>query len=564
MRLSVRWAVAGQGHVAAFPAVLCCLATATAGAVTVAVADAADGAMSPGAPTADELEGQLERLERLHSLGLISDRVWERRQDSLLDQLLRPATATQPAPSAISFNVKDFGATGDGSTDDSDALQAALTTASKHVATAHMSMWGPSVVFPHGSYAISRTLMISAGVALLGADEAMILQRNSSADIFYSAYVWRFRMERLRLSGGQNHLHLGTNNTDTAFWTIRDCVFSMAANASIRVIGYHEASAGTSSRYYKGSGSTQINIHDSQFFLNEQVAVNNAVMTFADVWISYCGPTNSSNKAIVENHGKLHMVRVLGVPHVIPGMKQRWIDNHAFVTLVDSRFGGEFGGMTIVINYASFVCTPYSNYQGHADGCESRGSMWNGSHWPPNKGPYPVSSTPMTGGIIRIIRCDLFSEGSSANFNGVPGLNGGGFDAMIVLQELPGRLVIRDSLGFLEYPAVPMENVGSTYKLVRVNPALDLDAQLAIAAKYPGMVAIDIDQTNQWLTDEFIGLPPELLPFSLQPVRSESAPTAGSWRQGQRVWARNVTSSGVMGWLCVRDGVPGDWKPIIL
>eukprot|EP01052_Picozoa_sp_SAG31_P008605 SAG31_NODE_437_length_15714_cov_8.527344_14_plen_335_part_00 len=331
------------------------------------------------------------------------------------------------------------------------------------------------------------------------------------------------------------------------------------------MIGYHESSVESDRRYYQGSGSTQINIHDSQFFLNEQVAVNNAVMTFSDVWISYCGPTNSSNKAIVENHGKLHMVRVLGVPHVIAGMKQRWVDNYAFVTLVDSRFGGEFGGMTIVINYASFVCTPYSNYQGHVDGCENRGSLWNGSHWPPPKGPYPASATPMTGGIIRIIRCDLFSEGSASNFNGVPGLNGNGFDAMVVLMELPGRLIIRDSLGFLDYPAVPMESVGATYKLVRVNSDLDLQAQMVIAAKYPGMVVYDIGPTNQWVTDDFIGLPPELLPFSIQPVHVDVVPTVGSWRSGQQVWARNLSASGgVVGWVCVADGIPGDWKPMMM
>eukprot|EP01052_Picozoa_sp_SAG31_P008604 SAG31_NODE_437_length_15714_cov_8.527344_13_plen_240_part_00 len=156
----------------------------------------------PASLEALELDRQLERLENLHSAGLISDAVWERRQDALLDELLlRPVAPPTPPRFPISFNVMDYGATGDGATDDSDAIQAALTAASKYVSREQLSMWGPSVLFPHGQYAINRTLFIQAGVALLGADEAIIYQRNSSADIFYSSYIWRFRMERLRLSG---------------------------------------------------------------------------------------------------------------------------------------------------------------------------------------------------------------------------------------------------------------------------------------------------------------------------------------------------------------------------
>jgi hypothetical protein len=156
-------------------------------------------------PASLELDRQLERLENLHSAGLISDAVWERRQDAVLDELLlRPVAPPPPPRFPISFNVMDYGATGDGVTDDSDAIQAALTAASKYVSREQLSMWGPSVLFPHGQYAINRTLFIQAGVALLGADEAIIYQRNSSADIFYSSYIWRFRMERLRLSGASS------------------------------------------------------------------------------------------------------------------------------------------------------------------------------------------------------------------------------------------------------------------------------------------------------------------------------------------------------------------------
>ncbi|ULT28276.1 hypothetical protein KUH03_17805 [Sphingobacterium sp. E70] len=55
------------------------------------------------------------------------------------------------------LNVKDFGALGDGSTDDTDALQKALDKGT-----------GKSVFFPRGDYVISKPLVIPNSVKILG------------------------------------------------------------------------------------------------------------------------------------------------------------------------------------------------------------------------------------------------------------------------------------------------------------------------------------------------------------------------------------------------------------
>jgi hypothetical protein len=41
----------------------------------------------------------------------------------------------------------------------------------------------------------------------------------------------------------------------------------------------------------------------------------------------------------------------------------------------------------------------------------------------------------------------------------------------------------------------------------------------------------------------------------------EEAPTEGSYAKGDVVWNSNPTPSGYMGWVCIRPGTPGVWKP---
>lgn len=38
-------------------------------------------------------------------------------------------------------------------------------------------------------------------------------------------------------------------------------------------------------------------------------------------------------------------------------------------------------------------------------------------------------------------------------------------------------------------------------------------------------------------------------------------PTAGTFRQGDIVWNENPVPTGYVGWICVREGTPGEWKP---
>lgn len=129
----------------------------------------------------------------------------------------------RPAAAAYFWNVREFGAAGDGQRDDTQAIQAALDAAA--------SSGGGLVVLPGGSYS-TRTLAIRTGVHLAGAGiEATILKlRDGTND------------DLLRT---RDHARLvGSNRTLGPFnWSVRDLTLDgnrarNRAGCGLRVYGW--------------------------------------------------------------------------------------------------------------------------------------------------------------------------------------------------------------------------------------------------------------------------------------------------------------------------------------
>lgn len=99
-------------------------------------------------------------------------------------------------------NVKTYGATGDGTTDDTSAIQAAIDAAADG---------GGVVYLPAGTYSISAALTISSDVALCGAgmDASTIEQTAEDEHGVYGADVGRVVLRDLRISGPVDGLTLG-------------------------------------------------------------------------------------------------------------------------------------------------------------------------------------------------------------------------------------------------------------------------------------------------------------------------------------------------------------------
>ena len=492
--------------------------------------------------------------------------------------------AAAPAPPSKGgavppFSVLDYGAVGDGKHDDTDAIQRALDAAGaathgnenpiKHGGDG--SLVHPTLVFPAGAYIISRTLYPAGGGASgskkvrpahLRGESAELKQVNSSADILFTTSLWRWKISGIHFIGGQNHIHIGNNDTDASFFTITGCLFANASSAAIRTIGPGWWSSDAPDPYFTGTASTQVTVKNSQFYHNQQVAVNWCdQMVFEDIWTE---GAPAPNKALFENHDKLFLSRMLGVPEsgIVPGSDQRWIDNHNHgatggqVVARDCRFGGEGGGFTVVVNFASFLCAPAhrSRWLHHP------GDYYKDCTPPPGAGALPGGTIAGSSGIILIDSCMVDSLGDHTV---APDRL-----ANVYLEAIPTQLIIRNSWGFAFRPEFVHANESSGMAVVRVSPSVDLDGpQLDLAAKYPGLLRFDIGAENSFIPDggdgmTDPGLPQQLMPYASGRVLAKGPPTRGVWRRHQTVWASPNASTASIGWQCTASGKPGVWAEI--
>ena len=142
------------------------------------------------------------------------------------------------APTRGPWNVRDFGAKGDGVTDDSDAIQRCLATAADDKVPRYAPHIGTGeVLFPKGTYLVSRTLLVGSkktggSMICLRGEEATIRQTDPAKDIFYIP-GWRNLVEGLTFEGGKRHLRICTFNNDTGHIVIRNCTFRNSSSYAI-------------------------------------------------------------------------------------------------------------------------------------------------------------------------------------------------------------------------------------------------------------------------------------------------------------------------------------------
>src|SRR5690606_33123452 len=116
-------------------------------------------------------------------------------------------------------NVTDFGVTGDGSTDDTTAVQAAVTAAA-----------GRTVYFPKPAvaYKLTGTVTISSAITLKG-DDVVLKRTGSTSDMLVINSANDVVVEGLQFVGDYTSGALGGDAavgiTDSSRVTIRNCQF---------------------------------------------------------------------------------------------------------------------------------------------------------------------------------------------------------------------------------------------------------------------------------------------------------------------------------------------------
>jgi hypothetical protein len=164
-----------------------------------------------------------------------------------------PGAGAAAHAALYAFNVKDFGAVGDGHHDDTLAIQTAMCAAGAHTMAARQGSYAESsaeLFFPFGVYLISRALVPECNQGQMpppgagtpahqrGEGTAIIQQTNASADILWTTGIWRWRVSGFHFVNGRNHIFLGNNNSDSTHVTIGDCYFSNATSAAVRLVGH--------------------------------------------------------------------------------------------------------------------------------------------------------------------------------------------------------------------------------------------------------------------------------------------------------------------------------------
>ena len=228
------------------------------------------------------------------------------------------------------IDVKEFGAKGDGSADDTVAIQAAFDAQRKPP----YSM----VYFPAGRYLVSDTIkMYSPNVRGESFLNAIIVQKSKDKDIFYVEFAWRGLVSDLTFNGGAKQLNMRNIRVDQGLLHVKDCSFNGASDFAI----------------YMAPQSNPMHLIIRGCHFDDCAQVLYTVCdwtTLGDCWIT---TARMKNRAAIEARGdKLLCENIVGVP-IVTGDNDRWIDfSGNDLTCRNFRFGGEFGGMTPIYNFS--------------------------------------------------------------------------------------------------------------------------------------------------------------------------------------------------------------------
>lgn len=256
------------------------------------------------------------------------------------------------------YNVLDYGAAGDGITDDTAAIRACIAAAIAATvggsggvygpvgSTGIGSGSGPAVYFPKGVYKITDYLTANTNQAVnylqfIG-ENALIVPSADTIRVF-GGVGFNVSFYGLVFRGGAYAIGIKSNNIDTAKISVANCEFINQKQYCIETD--------------TTSNSTLLNISNCKFSQSDNTVSPGGILNLQtadfvnvkDCWVSGFTAVPFINKT------QLWMKNVYCTPNT--GLSY-WIENYAAVYLESCTFGGEDGGHPAVRNYAA-VDTSY-------------------------------------------------------------------------------------------------------------------------------------------------------------------------------------------------------------
>jgi hypothetical protein len=328
------------------------------------------------------------------------------------------------------INIKGWGATGNGTTDDTANIQRSLNYAASvtswsaptdgTLTAIGVSGYYPNVYFPLGKYKISDVLRIPF-VSQITGENSWIIQSDPTKDIFdylsgasdNQGFLVRF--DAFVFVGGRYQLLFHNRNLDNSVFEVSNCDFRLSRSYAIKT--YADPSYGG---FVWSHLSAHLTVSNCRFINCNQILDNccdSAVIK--DSWLKAYAPYVTPSTAMIRNKGlsateptnvltQLHLQDCSLNPGSTPVAGLRWIDNYGSVFCERCRFGGEGGGMPIV------------------------------AHLQP-----PATSFPWVATEVVLNECDLFAGGG-----------GIATTAVVQMYEIPNRIAMQNSIGPANGPYV--------------------------------------------------------------------------------------------------------------
>lgn len=250
------------------------------------------------------------------------------------------------------INVKDFGAKGDGISDDTKSIENAIQSILKNTFSAAQlpnklktSAYvgsSQSLYFPSGIYLISKPIKLGSYMFIQG-DNSIISGTEkylkTSGSIGFDGVGWQVRLEGMQFVGFNTALKINNNNVDQGNVRIEHCNF-YDNNTAIELTAQSSISEIRSCRFLNNSKSLNIIAGDKVIFEKN--------------WVT-ASALSGDHDANIINRGMLSFNDNLLVP--MPPAKgayePAWINNFGSVSIDQVRQGGEPGSFTLVNNFAS-------------------------------------------------------------------------------------------------------------------------------------------------------------------------------------------------------------------
>lgn len=508
----------------------------------------------------------------------------------------------------LTVNVRDYGAKGDGTTDDTAALQAAHNSGAAEV------------FYPAGTYKISGTITVASRQRTRG--HLATIQATTSAPFFnLPASGTRIKFQGLELVGtmpanniGTTQLQVGidsmnaTVDTPITHLAIEDCIFDKVQGTAIRLnfVQHFKIRNNVLTNYgYAGIGC--LSVRWGLIEGNDLTGTGNLPSYSVNSYGVYVSASESVQVGTATNP-KSQDVMIRG--NFVTNQRWEALDTHVGerISFVNNTVRDCLGvGISCIYNDTGALSTAPHPQNALLS---PRDILIEG-----NTITYSIideTSTAMSAGIVcrgsvstdtvnkerctAIVRGNIVKRYGRKDLSATGGILLGGGTGMVVagnailecrvnaINVTDCRETVIDGNTFVDTWS-PTSNATAIYIVRSLEPAMELTVSnnryirgsLVVGTDLPTGALVNsraIHGTNETTitvyesNNSWGGGAPTFAtqarqttkPGGRQQVNGTAAPTTGTWLVGDEVRNTTPTAGGVMGWICVSGGTPGTWK----